>query len=680
MFLLKKNETKSVSLENMRPENWGRWFNYEMLAIETAYAEVPWFGSGIDHRANAFSNMPFDLMRIGSNEPIADDSNYEEELADMPELNIFRVLSNLIADLDLYGTAYAVYETNQFGMNGAWRRLHPSSINPWHNPSTGELLWFYRSTVGQQIKIGLDDPGFLWLWMPERDRENYPGKGVGWRALRAATAINAIDAFQAVFFKNGAINPTIVQMKGFGTQPKDEKDRVQNVLQRLMSGIANAFKIVPLDGDVNVFTLMQNLRDMAMEVQTTQQRENISTAMQVPQSMLFSNAANFATAQQDDFNFYDKAIAPMANRIVKPQLNERFFRPLGYRIEYQKSRLEVYQKLELENSDKLVVLLDRGVMDVNEIRSQVNLPERTDDFEVPERLVAPDKADTEDTQGDASQTNGDEKDTQDKKPRNQGRQDSQKSIAGKALDAYAYIPLGDNADIIRIVQRIKNRLNDERIEWQAAPTYHVTLCYAHLISNDVIDQMAKLLRPIEIELIGAYLDVFETPEGKALHLRLESSPSLSTLQSHVHEVFSMLPNGGLSEFSNPENYKPHITLAYMPNDIPFEAEPMNFRSMASCVIIGRDDYEPALIVEAPKRVVLDVYGDMKTDLQKWEQKALKRLAEGKRDKMLEFESQAFAAVQKAAIVGALEIAEGVDDVKAIFAEAQQTGQLWGMYG
>ncbi len=662
MFFLKKSETKSISLENMRPQDWGRWFNYEMLAIETAYAEVAWFGAGIDHRANAFSNMPFDLMKIGSSDPIADDTDYEEELADKPELNIFRVLPNLISDLDMYGTAYSVYETNEYGLNGAWRRLHPSSIQPWHNPSTGELLWFYRSTVDKQIKIELDEPDFLWLWMPERDRENYPGKGVGWRALRAATSLNAIDAFQAAFFKNGAINPTIVQMKGYATWAQDEKDRVKNVLQRVISGIANAFKVVPLDGDVNVFSLMQNLRDMAMEIQTTQQRENISTAMQVPQSMLFSNAANYATAQQDDFNFYDKAIAPLANRIVKPQLNERFFKPLGYRIEYQKSRLEVYQKLELENADKLVELLDKGVMDVNELREQINLPER---------LIAPGEqeegTDTADTQDEESQTQA----TEDK--------DAKKSLAGKALDAFAYLPLGNNADIIRIVQRLKNRLNDERIEWQAAPTYHVTLCYAHLISNDIIDQMAKMLRPIEVEVIGAYLDVFETPEGKALHLRLENTPSLNTLQSHVHDVFAMLPNGGISEFSNPEGYKPHITLAYLPNDIPFEAEPMNFRDMASCVIIGRDDYEPALIVEAPKRIVLDVYEEMKIDFQKWEQKALKRLTEGKRDKMLEFESPHFSIVQKAAIVGALEAAESAEDVKNIFAEAVQTGQLWGMY-
>src|SRR5688572_26691919 len=183
MFFLKsnkvKNEVKSISLENMRPQDWGRWFNYEMLAIETAYAEVAWFGAGIDHRSNAFSNMPFDLMKIGSSEPIADDTDYEEELADNPELNIFRVLPNLISDLDMYGTAYAVYEVNQYGLNGAWRRLHPSSIRPWHDTITGELLYFERHVGGRIYKIELDEPGFFWIWMPERDRENYPGKGVG---------------------------------------------------------------------------------------------------------------------------------------------------------------------------------------------------------------------------------------------------------------------------------------------------------------------------------------------------------------------------------------------------------------------------------------------------------------------------------------------------------------------
>jgi HK97 family phage portal protein len=669
-WLNRRSETKSIALENMRPQDWGRWLNYEMLAAEVAYSEVAWYGAALDHRANAFSNMPFDLMRIGSDKPIADESDYEEELSDNPELNIFRVLANLVTDLDMYGAAYSVYETNQFGMNGAWRRLHPSSIRPWHDTLTGELLYFERYIGGGRIKIKLNDPGFFWLWMPERDRENYPGKGVGYRALRAATNINASDNFKGAFFKNGALNPTIVQIQGYATQPPDEKERIKNVLQRLMSGIANAFKIIPMDGDVKVFSLMQNLKDMAMIELTQQQREDISTATGVPQSMLFSNAANYATAQQDDFNFYDKTIVPLAVRIMKPQLNERFFRPRGLRLEYQKSRLEVYQKLELENADKLVVLLDKGVMDVNEIREQVNLPEREDDFEVPERLVAPT----------GQQTPGQEADTQDEEAQTPDTddKDAKKSLANERT-AFAYLPLGNNPEIVRLIQRLKDRLSDERIKWQAAPTYHVTLCHASLVSNAMIGEMARVLHPVETELIGSHLDVFETPEGKALHIRLENTFALNGLQSHIYDVFAVLA-GGLSEYSNPENYKPHITLAYLPNDIEWQAEPVHFREMASCVIIGRDDYEPALIVEAPKRIVLDVYDEMKTDFQKWEAKALKRLTESKPEKMLEFESSTISPVQKASIVGALEIAESADDVKAIFAEAQQTGMLWGMYG
>ena len=649
---------KSIALENLH-EHLGRYMTGEFLAQEMAYAEVAWFRAALDHRANAFSNVPFDLLDRSGN-VIANESDYEEALGDDAYLNIFPVLPALVTDLDMYGAAYATFEANDFGLNGAWRRLHPASIRPWHDTVTGELLYFNRTIGGRQQRIELDDENFFWLWMPERSRENYPGEGVGRSAIRAATTINNTDIFQSAFFKNGALNPTILQIKDWATTDSAEKERVGNVLSRLMSGVRNAFKIVPLDGDVKVMSLMQNLKDMAMMELTMQQRENISTATGVPHSMLFSNAANYATAQQDDFNFYDKTIVPFAVRIPEMQLNERFFRRLGYRLKYRKERLEVYQRLEVEKVDKLVQLFDRAIVDENEVRTQINLEPR-EDFDVPERLLAQ-------TQGQNAQTQ--EADSQAK---------SLKS--GEALQAFAYLPLANNADIVRIIQSLKGRyqFDDERIQWQAAPTYHVTLCFAQLISDDVIDQMASLLKPFEVELHGAYLDVFETPEGKALHIRLENSQALMDLQSHVHSTFFNLPNGGLSEYSIPANWKPHITLAMLPNEMEWEIEPVNFRALVDCVIVGRDDYEPALIVEAPKRIKALKVDDMKTDFQKWERLTLKRWEEGKREKALAFNSEYIPATQAAAVVGALEVAQNIADVKAIFAEAVFTAPLWGQY-
>lgn len=671
-----RNNTKSISLENMTPQMWGRWLDTDMLAVEIAYAEVPWFGAALDHRKNAFSNMPFDLMKIGGDTIIADETNYEEELSDLPEINIFRKLPNLIPDLDMYGASYMIYEVNEYGMNGAWRRLHPSSIRPEYNLSTGELLYFVRHYGARMLRIELDAPDFFYLWMPERAHENCHGEGVGKRALRAASGIHNKDIFQSMFYKNGAINPTILQIKGWATESKDDKERMGNILKRMMTGIANAFKIVPLDAEVKVMSLMQNLKDMAMTEMTTQQREDISTATGVPHSLLFSNASNFATAKQDDFNFYDKTIVPLASNVVEEQANERFFRPLGYRLKYRKERLEVFQMIELENVEKLVPLFDRQIATKEEVRLQVGLPELApeDDFEVPERLLQ------QGTQEQESQTQGQEVDTQGQNSSAENIQVANKKALESQRSAFAYLSLANNADVIRIIRGLKERLIDERIVWQAAPTYHVTLCYSELVSDFAIDQMAQMLRPFEVELHGAFLGVFETPYGKALHIRLENSQALSDLQAHVYGVFEEVADG-LSEFSKPEAYKPHITLAYLPNDMAWEIEAINFHALADCVTIGRDDYEPALIVEAPQRIkALSENEKMKTDFQKWERLALKRWEEGKREKATSFSSEVISSIQASAIAGALEAAQTVEDVKAIFKEAQQTGQLWGLYG
>lgn len=63
-------------------------------------------------------------------------------------------------------------------------------------------------------------------------------------------------------------------------------------------------------------------------------------------------------------------------------------------------------------------------------------------------------------------------------------------------------------------------------------------------------------------------------------------------------------------------------------------------------------------------------------LRLWERKALRRLKEGKPEKMTEFEHPAIAGAGRAAIVGALEACETADDVRAVFIGAE----VWAGYG
>lgn len=490
---------KSIPLSQFTAADFGYVGDVERLPVERAYREVGWYRRALDLRANGVVEMPYDLRRGDS--VVYDEKANSEDIPAV--LNVFPLLGALTRDIDKYGAAYAVFETDVFGYKKAWRRLHPASIVPRYNESTGELLYFERQYgYGQKAskyKFELDE--LLWLWMPPDATENRPGAGVGFTALLAATGMANKDKFSAYYFERGAINPTLVKVKGFATLPQDEKDRVSNVFQKLMGGIRNAFKVTPIDGDIDVFNLMSSLKDMALESMTTQQREDIATTLGIPLSLLMSNAANYATARQDDINFYDKTISPFYREVIAPQLNQKLFSQAGFNLLPVKKRLEAFQRQESEKAYAMVPLYTQGVFSLNEVREDLGkdpLPE--DHFNTPGQGQSP-----------------------------QGGQGMPKPPAGEGID------MGD-------------AMRDE----------------------------SKALKPSPLEAL--------TPDP---------SPD------------------------------------------------------------GRGET------------------DTVADIEKWERMAVKRWDEDKRDKMLVFESAVIPSTLKAAIIGGLEVAATVDDVRLIFSDARQ---------
>lgn len=344
----------------------------ETLPVETAYEDVGWFRRAIDIRAETVQGFPYDIMQAGdvvfTEDILQAQDDGTQQIVEIPdEIDIFPLLNDMAVDLDLYGAFYAVYETNRTGRNGAWRRLHPPSMKPVYDDMRG-LVGFERRipNKGKVRDYTVDE--IVYVWIPNRRYETGHGKGLAHSALQAATSLNNVQKFQSAFFENGALNPTIVTIEGYETFNEGEQTRIKRLFKRLMSGIKNAFEIIPVGGNTTVSNLMQPLRDMAMQEMTTAQRETIATAFGIPQSLLMSNAANFATATQDDLNFYDKTIIPLI-RLIEWQLNERLFKPNNYVLRFQKSRLEVYQQLEASKVDKLHLMFTDKVIDKNEYRT-----------------------------------------------------------------------------------------------------------------------------------------------------------------------------------------------------------------------------------------------------------------------------------------------------------------------
>ncbi|MEO1443679.1 MAG: hypothetical protein AAFV33_24980, partial [Chloroflexota bacterium] len=104
---------------------------------------------------------------------------------------------------------------------------------------------------------------------------------------------------------------------------------------------------------------------------------------------------------------------------------------------------------------------------------------------------------------------------------------------------FAFLPLDNNVDVMKIVRALRDELEpDNVIEWQASPTYHVTLAYARNADDTALRQIANDVRmPASIRLTGSRLAVFDTPKGYALHIVVDGSAELSSLQQSIYDTF-----------------------------------------------------------------------------------------------------------------------------------------------
>lgn len=385
---------KSIPLNSLPPEAW-RVVVGDNGSIDNSilarYEDVPWLYRGIEARCNALSGMPFAIHKGG-------ESGDELEEGTLPfEVELSDLLNQLYRYYILFGAWYLFIGKNRAKFIKDVRPLHPKTITPKYDEMQG-LTHFIRKLGTREITLQTDD--MAWLFKPPHKSETGIGISDAMVALKAAGIIHAMDNYERGYFENGAINPTLVSVAP-GVQ-KSDKERLEAWYRRALTGVKNAFKISVIEnaGDLKTVSLGYAMKDLAAPELNAQKREDIATALGVPQTVLFSNAANYATALQDDLHFYEKTIVPDALRFERA-LNNDLFKPLGYCFKFHKERMEIYQRLEAEKSASVVTLYEKGIMTLAEVREHMNLaPLPEDEIEItpepPKELPAETADDSDD--------------------------------------------------------------------------------------------------------------------------------------------------------------------------------------------------------------------------------------------------------------------------------------------
>lgn len=350
--------------------------------IDLLAQRVPWMYRAIKDRANNVSHMPWGIERndteIVTSEEWGEDKPKELEFISNPR----QLFSQIEQSMVIAGKAYCALEVNKSGYIQALKYLNPNTIAEVYNNNNstvkwqgqdykpGEIMYYNRTINGKQFPCSRADMPpvagmvqIVCIYDPDYSTEIGPGKwSDGLAAMTAAGVLYNYDEFVSGFFGRGAIKASVLTVE---SASPGEQERLQKWWDDVIAGVKNAWSAIVLRGKMNAPVVIgTGLEGVENNDLTQTRRQDISTAMGVPESRMWSAAANMATRKEDEAAYFRGTILPECDLIAEA-LNEQVFNDVhklnGYRIEFQPETLDVFQEDESERAGSLQTLTSAGV-------------------------------------------------------------------------------------------------------------------------------------------------------------------------------------------------------------------------------------------------------------------------------------------------------------------------------
>ena len=171
-----------------------------------------------------------------------------------------------------------------------------------------------------------------------------------------------MDKFLSNYFERGAIKATILTTKGYN---REEASKLKQWWQSFIQGNNNSWSTEVLNGDaIDTTVIGEGLESLSNTSLTTERRQNIAAAIGVPESRMWSSAANYATSQQDEKNYLLGTIIPECD-LIAGVFNSKLFtaenKLAGYSIDYDYESLDAFQKDTKEQAESAKILIDTGM-------------------------------------------------------------------------------------------------------------------------------------------------------------------------------------------------------------------------------------------------------------------------------------------------------------------------------
>jgi HK97 family phage portal protein len=303
------------------------------------YKRVPWLFRGVRDRANNVSKMPWFIVK---NKTDFDDfANYENNIEFLP--NPRRLISQMEQSIAMTGKAFAFLETNSSGYIKSIKYCKPTSIEEITDNDTGEITGYRRTLKGHTLTVQKEN--IVAIYDADYLTEEGPAKvSAAEAALLAAGVMFNTAGFVSTFFRRGAIKATVLTAMNT-SQP--EAERLQTWWDDVVAGVKNAWSAIVLRSEnVKSTVIGEGLESLQNDSLTATQRQEIATALGVPESRMWSAAANYATRQMDDKAYYESTIIPECDMIAEA-FNDQVFTQehnlKGYRLEARYETLDIFQ-------------------------------------------------------------------------------------------------------------------------------------------------------------------------------------------------------------------------------------------------------------------------------------------------------------------------------------------------
>jgi hypothetical protein len=298
---------------------------------------VPAVQSAWQARCKAIADLPFTIYGKGDNE-VDNSDEYKNVVGFLPNPRNFLWLTE--AALVGYGKAYWMKKSNIYKVTKEMQYFVPSSVEAIIE-STG-LVRFERNNGRNTEKYKPEE--ILYTWLPDPSVEIGPPTVYPLAAaLLSAKALELINVFIKNYMERGAVKALLLAAKNMPSE--EEANRVETWFNKFMRGVTNLrWKV--FDAEAITPTIvgegLEAFKGITIVEDLTRQ---IHTAMGTRHML---EDENYATADVRQREFYTNTVVPEA-RIIGDALNQQMLNPMGYRIEFNPERLEVFQEDEADD-------------------------------------------------------------------------------------------------------------------------------------------------------------------------------------------------------------------------------------------------------------------------------------------------------------------------------------------